>query len=579
MMMCKLLATAMAITMAALCQARDVDIKLLQTSDVHGNLFPFDFVTGEGVKGSLARVASLVDEYRPVYGDNIILLDNGDILQGQPTVYYYNYVDTVSPHVASQVLNYLRYDAGNVGNHDVETGRNNLERWARQCNMPILGANILNSETGEPHFPPYTVIERDGVRIAVLGMITPAIPVWLPKDLWEGLEFADMETTARKWIPIIQEREKPDMIIGLFHAGQAGNTLLDYKENPSLEIAEKVPGFDIVLMGHDHRQENTRIVNVAGDTVVVMDPANNAQTVTDLTLHFTLDNTGKVTGKSIDQSLTSLDNYEVEPAFREKFTPQRAVVRDYILEKIGHISRPLSIRNAYFGPSAFIDFIHTLQLAITGAEVSFTAPLALDITIPAGDIYMSDMFNLYKYENKLYVMELTGAEIKNYLEMSYDLWSNTMSSPDDHLLRFKDTPTKGDKSRSTLVNQTYNYDSAAGIIYNVDVTKPKGAKINIISMADGTPFDFNKVYKVAVNSYRGNGGGELLTVGAGIPHKELPSRIISSTDRDLRYYFTEYIRKHKDIVLEPLNQWQFIPEEIVAPAIKRDYEILFPSAQ
>lgn len=569
----------MAIAVAALCQARDVDIKLLQTSDVHGNLFPFDFVTGEGVKGSLARVASLLKEYRPVYGDNIILLDNGDLLQGQPTVYYYNYVDTVTPHVASQVLNYLHYDAGNVGNHDVETGRANLERWAHQCDMPVLGANIINRETGEPNFSPYTVIERDGVKIAVLGMITPAIPVWLPEDLWRGLEFADMETTARKWIPIIREREKPDMIVGLFHAGQSGNTLMDYKENPSLEIAEKVPGFDIVLMGHDHRQENRRIVNIAGDTVVVMDPANNARTITDITLHFTLDDDGKVIAKSIDETLTDLDNYEVEPVFREHFSPQRTIIRNYISEKIGHLSQSLSTRDAYFGPTTFIDLIHELQLAITGADISFTAPLALDVTIPAGDIHVSDMFNLYKYENKLYVMELTGSEIKNYLEMSYALWTHTMNSADDHLLRFKETPTRGDRSRSSLVNPTYNYDSAAGIIYTVDVTKPQGAKINIISMADGTPFDFNKTYKVAVNSYRGNGGGELLTDGAGIPHDELQSRIISSTDRDLRYYFTEYIRKHKDIDLKPLNQWRFIPEAIVAPAITRDYEILFPSEQ
>ena len=97
------------------------------------------------------------------------------VLQGQPTVYYYNYIDTVSPHITSEIMNYMKYDAGNVGNHDVETGRVTLDRWASQCEMPVLGANIIDTATGKPHFKPYEVFERDGVKIAILGMINPAI--------------------------------------------------------------------------------------------------------------------------------------------------------------------------------------------------------------------------------------------------------------------------------------------------------------------------------------------------------------------------------------------------------------------
>lgn len=127
-------------------------------------------------------------------------------------------------------MNYMGYDAGNVGNHDVETGRKVLDRWAGECNMPILGANIINEKTGEPHFQPYKVFDRDGLKIAVLGMITPAIPVWLSHDIWEGLRFDDMEETARKWIPIIKEREKPHIIIGLFHAANLANCSPDTRK-------------------------------------------------------------------------------------------------------------------------------------------------------------------------------------------------------------------------------------------------------------------------------------------------------------------------------------------------------------
>ena len=188
---------------------------------------------------------------------------------------------------------------------------------------------------------------------------------------------------------------------------------------------------------------------------------------------------------------------------------------------------------------------------------------------------MSDMFNLYKYENMLYVMNLTGKEIKNYLEYSYSIWTKQMTGPHDHMLLLKDNPGKDDKSRDMFLKPSYNFDSAAGIIYTVDVSKPFGEKINIISLADGSTFDFNHTYRVALNSYRGNGGGELLTKGAGIPQGELTKRITFSTNKDLRYYLMEYIEKQGTLTPKALNQWRFIPEEWAKPAAARDYELLF----
>ena len=159
--------------------------------------------------------------------------------------------------------------------------------------------------------------------------------------------------------------------------------------------------------------------------------------------------------------------------------------------------------------------------------------------------------------------------------MSYGLWTNRMTSPEDHLLLFREHRREGAEDRAAFKNFSFNFDSAAGIIYTVDVTKPEGEKVSIAGMADGTPFDMDKIYKVALNSYRGNGGGELLTKGAGISQDELKKRIISSTDKDLRYYLMQYIERKKKIEPRALNQWKFIPEEWVAPASRRDYDSLF----
>lgn len=549
---------------------KEVTLKLIETSDVHGCYYPYDFIRRHSVQGSLARVSALVGEMRKTYGNRLILMDNGDILQGQPVAYYYNYIDTTSVHVVADMLNYMHYDVATMGNHDIEAGHAVYDRWVSQCKFPVLGANIMDVKTGTTYLPPYKVIEREGVKVVVLGMITPAIPSWLPEQLWSGLRFEDMETSARKWVKWIQEKEKPDVLIGLFHAGPEGNKLDDVVENGSGDVARRLPGFDVVFMGHDHVRTCQKIINEAGDSVLLVDPANMAKVVADVTVKV-VKKDGKVIRKSVEGKLASVDRYTPDEAFLKTFEKQYQATADFVSRKIGRINKTITTKDAYFGPSAFIDLIHQLQLDITGADVSFCAPLSFAAEIKEGDIYVSDMFNLYKYENMLYTMTLIGKEIKDFLEMSYAIWTNQMKSPDDHLMLLNEK----DKGFGRFKNPSFNFDSAAGILYTVDVTKPQGEKINIRSMADGTPFRMDKMYKVAVNSYRGNGGGDLLTKGAGIPKQDLAKRIVFATEKDLRYYLMKRIEEVKILDPRPLNQWKFIPEKWVEPAAKRDYRLLF----
>ena len=549
---------------------KEVVLNIIETSDVHGSYFPYDFITRKPQNGSLARLSSLVNERRSQYKDAFMLVDNGDILQGQPIAYYYNYIDTKTEHVCASMLNYLRYDLGNMGNHDVEPGHAVYDRWVSECKFPILGANIIDTKTNKPYLPPYKILEREGVKVAVLGMITPAIPSWLPEQLWSGLRFDNMETTARHWVKIIKEKEKPDVIIGLFHAGPEGNRLGDAIENGSEIVARNVPGFDVVFMGHDHQRHCRKVVNAAGDSVLITGPSNAARCVSDVMIKVVKKN-GKLVKKEVSGQITELDAYPVDQAFMKTFDPQYRATIDFVSRKIGRMSSAISSKDAFFGPSAFVDLLHQLQMDLTGAEISFCAPLSPTAEIKEGDIYVSDMFNLYKYENMLYTMKLSGKEIKGFLEMSYALWTNQMKSASDHLLLLDDSKSGFGRFK----NPTFNFDSAAGIIYTVDVTKPEGNRVDIKSMADGTPFNMDKIYKVAVNSYRGNGGGDLLTKGAGIPKEELKSRIITSTEKDLRYYLMKRIEEKKQLDPKPLNQWKFIPEEWTVPAAKRDYETVF----
>lgn len=566
------------IASSPLATAKDktVELCILETSDVHGSFFPYDFINRTPCKGSLARLSTYVKRERERFGDNLLLLDNGDILQGQPTVYYYNFIDTAATHVTAAMMNYLRYDAGNMGNHDMETGHAVYDRWIRQCNFPILGANIIDTTSGKPYLPPYSVFNRDGVKVAVIGLLTPSIPAWLPENLWAGLRFDDIEESARKWVKTVREKENPDVVVAIIHSGRDHtHTTGNWVENASQLVAERVPGIDIVLFGHDHQFFCDSVKNADGSEVWMLNPANKAEKVASAHVSLTL-RKGKVVKKEISGRLVDISALPVDEDFMAEFKSQYDTVDKFVSQKIGSISKTISTRNAFFGPSEFIDLTHSLQLAISGAEVSMAAPLSFDSSIKEGDILVSDMFKLYKYENMLYTMRLSGREIKNYLEMSYDLWTNRMTNADDHLLLLKEVPGNGDDgARALFQNFSYNFDSAAGIRYTVDVTKPRGEKINILSMADGSAFDMDKDYSVAVNSYRGNGGGGLLTEGAGIPVEKLNDRIIKATDKDLRFYLMEYIKKTGAICPTTLDQWKFIPEEWTVPAAKRDYKLLF----
>lgn len=565
--------SAAALTLSLQAQHKEIKLTLLETSDVHGNYLPYDFINGVPGKGSMARISKYVNDLRCKKGnESVILLENGDILQGQPIAYYYNFIDTTSTHLCADMLNYMQYDAGTVGNHDIETGHAVYDRWAAQCRFPMLGANVIDCKTGKPYWKPYTIIERQGVKIAVLGMITPGIPQWLPENLWSGLRFDDMVETARRYMP--QMQAQADVVVGLFHSGVGNdNHTTAYAENAAVQVAKSVPGFDIVFCGHDHRRANRIVQNTDGDSVLVMNPAANALSVAraDITLNY---RNHTLAAKYIKGNLIDVADSEPDDGFMSHFATPFDTVRQFTNRVIGYNECGMETRPAFFGPSAFVDFIHQMQLSISGADVSFAAPLAFDARIPEGEICVRDMFNLYRYENLLYVMNLTGQEIKDYLEYSYAGWTNRMKSKDAHLLLFRHNPESIAEPWQRFKNPSYNFDSAAGIIYTVDVTQPTGHKIHITQMADGTPFALTKTYRCAINSYRGNGGGGLLTQGAGIAPDKLADRIEWSTDKDLRYYLMTAIETLGTISPTPLNQWKFIPEEWAEAGKLRDEPLL-----
>jgi 2',3'-cyclic-nucleotide 2'-phosphodiesterase / 3'-nucleotidase len=560
-------------------------ITILETTDIHGVILPYDFIEKENLNASLANSASYIKLLRSK-GEPVFLLDNGDNLQGQPEVYYYNFIDTVSPHFLSEAMNWLGYDACTAGNHDIETGHAVYDRLAMEYKFPLLAANAIDKKSGEPYFTPFVILEKKNIRIAVLGLITPSVPTWLPEELYSGIEFRDMVETARLWMPEIK-RQKPDLIIGLFHSGwdkdEKGSGQNDLMiENETAAVAYNVPGFDIIFCGHDHRLANEKFVNVNGDTILILNGGSKSQDIAQADVTFSRKKIFGQKRKNISGKMIDVSEYSPDKEFIDKFRVQDETIRNYVNKVIGFSSETISSRDSYFGSSAFVDMIHTMQMEITGADISFAAPLSFDVSISKGPITVGDMFKLYRFDNMLSTMNLTGEEIRKYLEYSYSEWLNTMKNTNDYLLKYRlDQNGKPllTGNKIWLKNQPYNFDSAAGIKYTVDASKPEGQRVKIVSLSDGRRFDEQLTYKVAINSYRANGGGGHLLKGAGIKSDELRSRIVSSTDRDLRYYLMKSIEAKKTISPVPLNNWKIIPEKWVEAATEREYALLFGVAK
>lgn len=550
---------------------QDILLKILFTSDIHGCFFPYDFLHGKEATASLCSIQTYVNKQREEYGDGLILLDAGDFFEGQPTCFYSNHVNKRSESLAASIVNYMGYDCIAVGNHDIEACHDIYDEYFKQMNSPVVCANILQSESEETYFLPYSIIEKRGIRIAIVGMSTAAVPYWLDEKRWSGMRFESVKQTASSIVKRIREEEKPDFVVGLFHSGwDGGIDTLGIKENETKETALSVEGFDVILYGHDHKAHCNTIKGKDEKNVLCLNPASEASFIGDVEIKYNpRTKLWHTMGRLIPVSEIRPDE-EMCKAFAKEFS----LAKDYMNETICHLNSDIRSRDCCFGDAPLSAFLHHVQLRVTGADISFAAPLCFDETIASGCVKRSDVFRLFKYDNDICGLKMTGREIKNYLEMSYDLWINTMTKPSDHIMKTETFEYEG-KEYTFFKNLVFNFDTAAGINYTVDVTKQYGQRIRITSMQDGREFSLDDTYTVAMHSYRANGGTEFLTIGARIPREELNNRRCFVGKYSQRRYVMECLMLEEAEMFLPMNNWRFVPEEWTKPAIERDRAFLF----
>ena len=554
----------------------DYTLTVLSTNDVHSTWFDSSYVDGS-LKKSLFAMNYYIDSVRTADGfGNVLLVDAGDCLQGDNAPYYFNYVDTVTPHLFPRLLEYMQYDAVAMGNHDIETGHSVYDRVAadlKKAGAPFLAGNAIRNDNGQPYFPLYKMVEKAGLRIAVIGYNNANIKAWLSEDLWSGMHFVSIAQIIQRDVDFVRAKEHPDVVVAAMHSacGQGDGTIL---EAEALDAFNLVKGVDWLICGHDHRPYvETR------DTCALLNSGSHSRYVAHGKMHLKVEG-GQIVSKSFETDLIPVKAERADAAMREHFRTDFEAVRAFTLQEVGVLNTELYTHDAYKGMCDYMNLIHTLSLAQAPAQISFGAPLTYNGHVKAGTLVFNDLFTIYPFENQLYVVSMTGQEIKKYLEVSYDKWINTIAKPTDHVLKIqsKDDPRTQQRGWS-FAERAYNFDSAAGINYKVDVTKPFGSRIAIASMADGSVFDPSKTYNVAMTSYRASGGGNLLKE-AGIDSDQIDQRIVARYP-EIRNLLYDYLLKNGSIDPEVIGnpsvigKWDFVPEKLARPALEQDMALLF----
>jgi len=446
------------------CSQKEIIIPVVVTTDMHGTFF-----NSADNNHSLAQTAVFINETRKNNPDTI-LLDNGDIFQGTADTYYFNFVKTDIENPAAFILNFLNYDAATVGNHDTEAGAAVYRKIEKEMKMPWLSANIVDSKSGKPLFKPYIIIKRKDLKIAVLGLSTVVTQRALKHEESEKITVKNMVDTAKKYVPYILNKEKPDVLIGLFHEGT----------QYSRKVIEKIDGFNIVFTGHDHVKNIEIVKSPNGKSVLMLGAQDRNESVAFAQIHYHRGDVA-VTGKILPISKKK------SPELIKATSKYKIAAQNYRSKVVGSVETPLKTGNN----KEYLELIHNALFKISKADVSITAPVSTGKSIPAGEITVSDLFRIYPFDNTPVTLKLSGSEIGKLLAYSGNLQKN----PEGYKRYYNDLSAR--------------------------------SKVKM-------PLEKDKKYNVVMNSYHAFNGGSMLSKGTGLSKKELKKRILKVYSENIR---------------------------------------------
>jgi 2',3'-cyclic-nucleotide 2'-phosphodiesterase/3'-nucleotidase len=514
-------------------------IRVLATTDLHGNLFPYDYYSAKPAPRGLAKIATLIAQERRD-NPNTLLLDCGDTIQGSPLEIFHQ-TDIRKGATSSDpmmlAMNALRYDAMTVGNHEFNYGLRNLEAARKTAHFPWLAANI----EGASNFTPFTVKTLGGARVAIIGVITPAIPAWEKAENYAGLHFTDPVAAVKKIADEIRQKHSADVIIVTAHSGldrdpkTSAPSAQDLpNENLAFEIAQNTQ-VDAVIFGHTHSELPSYQVG----QVQMLQPRNWGMSLGELDLSLDKTPTGWKVSSKTSRVIPVTDQTPADESLLAIGKPYHDAAEKYLEKPVANSKVALSAAYARVEDTALIDAIQTVELAEAKAQVSFASAFDLTVTVPAGKITVRQLAALYPYDNTLYRIQGTGKMIREALENAARY--------------FRTCPA--DCSQPPLINPSvigYNFDMASGVSYDIDLHRPEGSRIVNLRF-QGQPLDDGKPVEIAVNSYRAGGSaGYTMFRGA---------KVLWRSSEDIREMMIQFYTNKGELPAAPDLNWHVTPEE------------------
>ena len=516
-------------------------VTILSTTDLHGNILPVDYYTNKQDDRGLAKVATLIKRARKE-NPKLLLLDSGDTIQGTPLEYFHNRKNNAPPDPMMLSMNALHYDAMTVGNHEYNFGLKVLEKARHEAQFPWLSANTYRKGTDQTAYDPYLIKEVNGVRVGILGLTTPGIPNWENPPNYEGLEFRETVSEAQKWVKVLRERERVDLVVIAMHMGleedlRTGelNPSNVVNENAAVKIARQVAGVDVILMGHTHREVPAVYIN--GVLLTQADYWGHRLARVDIYLEKTEGGNGR--WQVVAKAARTIPVSDVPPdeEVSKLAAPYDRETQSWLSRAIGESPAELTAQDSRFRDTAIMDLIQLAQLEAGKADVSVAAPFNLQARIPKGSVTVRDIAGLYVYDNTLYILEVTGQQLKDALEHSARYFRAYV-------------PGKPPSDQVDDAIPAFNFDIAEGVTYDLDISKPFGERIQNLRF-HGQPISPTQKLRLAVNNYRVNGGGGYTM------YKQ--ARIVSQSSEEIRNLIIDWVERHKTVPAEPTNNWRLLP--------------------
>lgn len=517
-----------------------MDLQILATSDTHGRFLPWDYAANKAdASGSVAQQAAAIAQRRT---PSTIVVDAGDTIQGNSAELFLQ--DEMHPMSAG--MNAIGYDVWVTGNHEYNFGMDTLKRVIAQQKAKVLVGNVYAPD-GTPLADGYTILNKQGVKVGVIGMVTPNITRWDSKNL-EGWTVTNPVDECRKLTK--QLRGQVDVLLGVMHMDPESE--YGVYGSGARDLAEACPEFDVIVAAHGHRSVPGEMIN----GVLVVENSGNATTLSEIHLQLKRKWDG---GWSIDQrtsEIVSMKDLPADAALSQQLAGYDARAKADAETLIGELrggnmapeNDVVNIPQPMVQDTALLDFINEVQMYYTGAKVSATALTSMTSQMKEGPIRKCDTASIYTYQNTLYKLEMNGAQLRSFMEWSAGFFKTWV--PGDLTVAF-DPSTR-----------YYLYDAFEGVNYEIDVSQEPGGRIRNLTWPDGSPVRDEEVFTVAVNNYRAT---TQLLIAADIfaPGEPLPKLLEIDVRGDLggiRELLGEYIRTVKGGVIQPKvnNNWKLV---------------------